>query len=327
MNPTLLLLAAASFFIVLAVTPRVASFMLKRGILGVDVHKATRPRIPEMCGVSLWIGVLPSILIASIADPTRQALYLAFALTGLMAGLVGLIDDLKPLHPVLKPVLTALSAAPILILKVYEPFPYLPFIGRSRLTIVYPILIPISLAVTSNAVNMMDVFNGVMPLTSIIAFITAFAALTLLGRGPESYLALCMAAALAAYYRYNRYPARVFSGDSGSLFVGACLGAVAILGRIEVVMVVALMPQILNAFYGLSSVGRLYERREVKARPVVVLPDGRLDVSKSRNAPLTLTRLILAEGPLSEKEVLKVMAALALLSSALAAVTYMLTPW
>jgi UDP-N-acetylglucosamine--dolichyl-phosphate N-acetylglucosaminephosphotransferase len=214
-----------------------------------------------------------------------------------------------------------------LILKVYEPFPYLPFIGRSRLTIVYPILIPISLAVTSNAVNMMDVFNGVMPLTSIIAFITAFAALTLLGRGPESYLALCMAAALAAYYRYNRYPARVFSGDSGSLFVGACLGAVAILGRIEVVMVVALMPQILNAFYGLSSVGRLYERREVKARPVVVLPDGRLDVSKSRNAPLTLTRLILAEGPLSEKEVLKVMAALALLSSALAAVTYMLTPW
>ncbi|MEM3072886.1 MAG: hypothetical protein QW172_05470 [Candidatus Bathyarchaeia archaeon] len=327
MNPTLILLAAASFPTVLAVTPRVASLMLKRGILGVDVHKASRPKIPEMCGVSLWVGVLPPILIASAVDPAHRALYAAFILTGLTAGLIGLIDDLKPLHPVLKPLLTALAAAPILILKVYEPYPYLPFIGATRLTIVYPILIPISLAVTSNAVNMMDVFNGVMPLTSLIAFGTAFAALTLLGRAPESYLALCMAAALAAYYLYNRYPAKVFSGDSGSLFVGACLGAVAVLGRIEAVMVVALMPQILNAFYGLSSVGRLYERREVKARPVEVQPDGRLDVSGKKNAPLTLTRLILAEGPLHEKEVVKVMAALAILSSALAAATYMLTPW
>lgn len=327
MNPAFLPLAAASFPIVLAVTPRIASLMLKRGIIGVDVHKADRPRIPEMCGISLWIGVFPSILVASAVDPVHRTLYLAFMSTGLTAGLVGLIDDLKPLHPILKPVLTAFAAAPILILKAYEPYPHLPFIGASRLTIVYPILIPISLAVTSNAVNMMDVLNGVMPLTSLIAFATGFAALTLLGRGPESYLALCMAAALAAYYLYNRYPARVFSGDSGSLFVGACLGAVAVIGRIEVVMMVALMPQILNAFYGLSSVGRLYERRELKDRPVEVQPDGCLDVSRRRDAPLTLTRLILAEGPLREKEVVEVMAALALLSSALAAATYMLTPW
>ncbi len=52
--------------------------------------------------------------------------------------------------------------------------------------------------------------------------------------------------------------------------------ALAILGRMEVVVVVALMPQIMNAFYGLSSVGRLYERREIRQRPTKLLDDGRL---------------------------------------------------
>lgn len=317
----------AAFLIVYFVTPRLASLMVKRGFVGVDVHKLDKPKIPEICGLALWLGVLTPITAAMIFDSSNRTMYLAFILTGLLAGLVGLADDIKPMNPVQKPVLTAFAAAPIIILQAYEPFPHLPFIGMSRLTIVYPILIFIAIAVTSNAVNMMDVFNGVMPGTSIITFALAFIALMFLGRGPESFLALSMLMALAAFYLYNRFPAKVFSGDAGSLFTGACLGAVAIIGRIEVVMVVAIMPQIMNAFYGLSSIGRLYEHRDVKVRPVEIRSDGRLDVSRSRNAPLTLTRIILAGGPLMEKEIVRVMMLLTLFSCALAAVTFFLTPW
>ncbi|MEM4246253.1 MAG: hypothetical protein QW390_03040, partial [Candidatus Bathyarchaeia archaeon] len=129
-----------------------------------------------------------------------------------------------------------------------------------------------------------------------------------------------------AFYMYNKSPARVFSGDSGSLFVGAGLGAVAILGRIEIVMIVAMMPHIMNAYYGLSSIGRLYERREVAERPTEVLPDGRLSATSYRTAPLTLTRLILAQGPLSEREVVRIITYLSALSCALAALTLLVIP-
>ena len=61
---------------------------------------------------------------------------------------------------------------------------------------------------------------------------------------------LDLLAVLLAFYYFNRYPAKVFDGDTGSLAVGAALGALAILGRIETVVVVALIPHIMNAFYG-----------------------------------------------------------------------------
>jgi UDP-N-acetylglucosamine--dolichyl-phosphate N-acetylglucosaminephosphotransferase len=102
--------------------------------------------------------------------------------------------------------------------------------------------------------------------------------------------------------------------------VGAALGAIAIIGRLEVVAVVAFMPQIMNAFYGLSTIGRLYERREVN-RPVKVLEDGRLMASADPKAPLTLARFILARGPLHEYEAAIIFITLSAISGLLALIT------
>jgi len=129
---------------------------------------------------------------------------------------------------------------------------------------------------------------------------------------------------LIAFYIYNRFPAKVFSGDVGSLTVGAAIGAIAILTRIEIIMVVALMPHIMNAFYGLSSIGRLYERREVKSRPVKLLENGKLTASLDEKAPITLSRLILIQEPLTEKEVFEIIMFLTLASSILAILTLFL---
>jgi UDP-N-acetylmuramyl pentapeptide phosphotransferase/UDP-N-acetylglucosamine-1-phosphate transferase len=107
--------------------------------------------------------------------------------------------------------------------------------------------------------------------------------------------------------------------------VGAALGSLAILGRIEVVMVVALIPYIMNAFYGLASVGRLYERREIHQRPTILLENGNLQASSEGNAPITLARLILAAGPLGEQKIVRRMIILAAVSSVLAILTFGIT--
>ena len=127
---------------------------------------------------------------------------------------------------------------------------------------------------------------------------------------------------MLAFFYFNRYPAKVFDGDTGSLAVGAALGALAIIGRIEAVVIVALIPQIMNSFYGLSSVRGLRERREIHQRPTELLSNGLLRASNQKGAPVTLARLILAAGPLGEKDVVGAMMTLTAVSSILAVFTY-----
>jgi UDP-N-acetylglucosamine--dolichyl-phosphate N-acetylglucosaminephosphotransferase len=190
------------------------------------------------------------------------------------------------------------------------------------LTIIYPILILFAIAVPANAVNMLDVFNGAMSGTLAIVSLALGLVLLLSGNLTATSLALALLGSLLAFYLFNRYPARVFGGDTGSLAVGAAVGALAVIGRIEAATVVALAPYIMNAFYGLASIGRLYERREIKSRPVRLRDDGMLEATADRNAPVTLTRLILAEGPLREPQIVHMMLLLTALSSTLAVLAY-----
>lgn len=319
-----LLTIASAFAVTYVLTPLVAKKMYVIGKTGVDIHKVAKPAIPEMCGTAIIAGTMISILLAMAMLPDRIIEFASFLLGTTIAGTIGIVDDVKPLSPKIKPALTALAALPILALGTYSPHPELPFIGPLRLTVVYPLLILFAIAIPSNAVNMMDVFNGAMPGTCSVVSVATAICLILSGRGEEAILPLALLGALLAFYRYNRYPARVFAGDAGSLFTGAALGSIAVLGRIEVATIVAMMPHIMNAFYGLFSVGRLYEHREVKSRPTALREDETLEATTAKSAPVTLTRLILAQGPLSEKRIVDTMILLTAFSSVLAILTQLL---
>lgn len=319
---------SVSFFSLRAVMQKMKSL----GIVGADIHKKDKPLIPEMGGIGVLIGLSASIITASALFPNRALDLASFLATALIAGLIGAYDDLKTLNPVIKPFLTLFASLPILILYL-QTYPYppplvLPIVGKTRLTIIYPLMIPITIAVTSNAVNMMDPFNGTMSGTcSITSFVLLISAI-LLKRNEAVLISSALLAALIALYYFNKYPARTFSGDVGTLSIGAALGALAITGQLEIIAAVAFMPQIMNAFYGLSSIGRLYERRDV-TRPVHVLDDGRVAASDDERAPITLARMILARGPLTEQEAVRLFLILSAISGVLALVTMcllMVTP-
>jgi UDP-N-acetylmuramyl pentapeptide phosphotransferase/UDP-N-acetylglucosamine-1-phosphate transferase len=304
-----------------AVMPTVIKKMKEKQIGGVDVHKKSHPFIPEMGGIAVLIGVTLSGFAAILLAPEKTGTLASFLGSVLIAGIIGAIDDLKTLNAKVKPALTLLASVPILLLHTYYSYgPAFPLIGQTRMTMVYPLLIPIAIAVTSNAVNMMDPFNGTMSGTCTITTLFLLLSAILLGYNNSILLCLCLLGPVLALYYFNRFPAKVFSGDVGSLSIGAALGAIAVIGRLEVVAIVAFAPQIMNAFYGLSTIGRLYERREV-SRPVTVLEDGRLMATKDPKAPITLARMILARGPLYEYEATHVFIALSAISGVLAVLT------
>jgi UDP-N-acetylglucosamine--dolichyl-phosphate N-acetylglucosaminephosphotransferase len=291
--------------------------------VGIDVHKIEKPKIPAMCGISIIAGLAAGLFSLELLMGYSPDIA-AFLGTVVIAGAIGVVDDLRPLSSRLKPILTALAAVPILLLGTFNAHPVFPLIGAFRLTILYPALILFAIPVTANAVNMLDVFNGSLSGTLTIISLTLAAVLALSGETTTMCLALALSASLFAFYLFNRYPARVFGGDAGSLAAGAAIGALAVIGRIELVTVVALVPYIMNAFYGLASVGRLYERREIKPRPIRVRDDGKLEATTEKLAPVTLTRLILAEGPMSEQAIVRAMQLLTILSCAMAVLAFLI---
>ncbi len=80
-------------------------------------------------------------------------------------------------------------------------------------------------------------------------------------------------------------------------------GALAIVGGIEIIAAIILLPAVINSFLFLSSMKRIVEHREIKAKPVEHTEDFNLKATTEKFAPVTLVRLILAGGPLSEKQV------------------------
>jgi len=317
---TLPLIALSGFLVTYFLIPLLMKEFVKRGITGVDAHKLSKPVIPEMGGVGIVIGILVSSLLALLLFHEYGSSILAFLLVILLTAAVGIYDDLKNLHPVVKPLLTAVACLPLLLLNVYPSVLDLPFIRRARLTLVYPLMLPFAVAVPANAVNNLGVLNGAMSGTCLIAILALLVASFIMSRPIATLLCLIMLGSLLAFHIFNRFPSKIFEGDVGSLAVGAGIGAIAVIGRMEVIGIVALLPHITHSFSLLTGL-RKASRHEAWPRPTFLRKDGKLAANEDPMAPITLVRVILAKEPMDERSIVRSMYALSFFSLLLSVVT------
>jgi phospho-N-acetylmuramoyl-pentapeptide-transferase len=127
--------------------------------------------------------------------------------------------------------------------------------------LLYPLAVA-AIVATANAVNITDGIDGLAGGLSAIAFA---AMALLLPRAPagERAVAMTLAGALVAFLVYNRHPARVFMGDTGSLAIGYALAAMAIqqgflllLPLLALVFVLETLSVIIQVAYFKASGGR-----------------------------------------------------------------------
>jgi UDP-GlcNAc:undecaprenyl-phosphate/decaprenyl-phosphate GlcNAc-1-phosphate transferase len=193
--------------------------------------------------------------------------------------------------------------------------------GSVSIPLLYIPLILIIIPVAGNTINSIDVLNGVATEAMIIAMIPLLVSIAVFANNVVFIATLPLLCGLIAFYKYHRFPSKIFPGDSGTLLIGSMYGALAIAGSSEIIGVIALLPSVMNSFLFLDSVKKIVEHRQVKSRPTILTNDFKLMASKERNAPTTLLRLILADGPLTEKEIGRKIVKLAIYSSALALVS------
>lgn len=305
---------------------------VRLGIFGIDYHKPDRPRIPEMGGLAFITGVsaasIPLLLLSPYFTETLGVLA-----TVLTTGIVGIIDDRKKLGPIIKPLLTALAGIPLVLIHPYKSILLLPLKIAFQIPLLYIIIIPGFLAVVSNSINMFDTMNGAATGSSLLTLVTLFIAILLKGLSGGVDIALAVLIfitllfPLLVVFLYNKYPAKVFVGDTGTLSIGGALLAFSIINACEVLLVIGLLPHLTNGFFNLSSVGRLFERSELNVRPITVSDNGAIAANIDSRAPITLTRFVAALGFTNEKDIIKAMMILCILSDVLVILTVITGLW
>src|SRR6266702_2587313 len=165
---TAVILAIVSFPVSLVLTRFFMQVNSRRGIVGIDVHKLSKPRIPEMCGAAIPVTLILLSSAYVLTGGGNAITMLAFSLVVGSAAIVGAVDDRLKLRGIYKPLLTLLCGLPIVALglvypnQVYNPTLQVPIFGSFHLPIIYPLSIPVAISVTSNTTNMLDPLNGTM---------------------------------------------------------------------------------------------------------------------------------------------------------------------
>jgi UDP-N-acetylglucosamine--dolichyl-phosphate N-acetylglucosaminephosphotransferase len=314
-----ILISAIAFVTVYAITPSLIKVLTKRNMVVKDYNKEVTTMVARPGGPSILAGILASELTLYAFFSSTDIL--AIIITTSLAFLVGFADDRKVLGGWFKPLALAASASPIILLGVYSPHLAFPLFGSVKIPELYLGLIVIIIPVMGNTVNSIDVLNGVASGFMTIASFALTVCLVIVHHYDTALASLPLGFVSLAFYKYHKIPSKIFPGDSGALTLGAMYGALSIIGHVEIVAAIALLPAVINSFLFLSSVKRIVEHRQIKANPVVHTDDFKLMASTDKSAPVTLVRLILANGPLTEKQVGFVIFRLALFSAALAIIT------
>ena len=314
-----IIISAIAFGTTYFLTPVLIKALTKRNLVVKDYNRVGGAVIPRPGGPSILAGILASELTLYAFFPSVEIL--AIMITTSLAFLVGLADDRKALGGWFKPLALAFSAIPIILLGAYVPHLEFPLFGYVKIPELYLALIIFMIPITGNTINSIDVLNGVASGFMMIASFALTISLFIVQNYDIALASLPLGFVSLAFYKYHKFPSRIFPGDSGALTLGAMYGTIAIVGHVEIIAATALLPAVINSFLFLSSMKRIIEHRQIKANPVVHTEDFKLMATTDKEAPITLVRLILGHGPMTEKEVGFAIFRLALFSAALAIIT------
>lgn len=308
-----------AFFVVYVTTPPLIKFLEKRNMAVKDMNKKEDVMVVRPGGPSIVLGIIVSEIVLYAFLQLNEIIALIITTTAAFA--IGYVDDRKVMGGWFKPVALAIAAAPIIALGAYDTDLAFPLFGDVQIPALYLALIVLMIPIMGNTINSIDVLNGVASGFMVIASFSLSICLFIVQNYEIAIVSLPLGFVSLAFYKYHKVPSRIFPGDSGALTLGAMYGCIAIIGGVEIIAAVAMLPAVINSFLFLSSVKKIVEHRQIKGKPVEHTEDMKLKATDDKTAPVTLVRLILAGGPLSEKQVGSAIFKLGIFSGILAIIT------
>ena len=230
-----------AFAVSFLMCPLVKSFAYKIGAIDVpkDNRRMHKKPVPRLGGLAIFLGFIVSMLLFVKVDHQLQGILLGASIIVVL----GVVDDMSPLRAYFKfcvQIFAALVAVfhGVVIQTLSNPnvFAESPYWDLGWLSI--PITVLWIVGIT-NAVNLIDGLDG---LACGVSTISAISMLVIALLVSESDVALVMAALVGAclgFMPYNKNPAKMFMGDTGSTFLGYILATISIQGLFKYYAIVS----------------------------------------------------------------------------------------
>ncbi len=288
-----------------------------------DQHKVGRPLIPTGLGVLYVIATTVYLFIIYFSDKVFTlgidtmvngvSASLTLAVCILFGGFMGLLDDFMDLKWRYKAFMPLIAALPLMYYALENPALRtsisIPFIGTIQFGEAYIfIIIPLIVMIVTNTVNQLGGLNGLETVCPTIVI------LGLIAFSPSSYL---MIGPLLFWLilTYLNLAGKIFVGNAGSFAIGITIAAFAIISDQKVNLFVSILPYIFNSSIILLSVFFVHKKAAVNF-------DGKKLCSESRKSLVTI---ITYHRPLTERQVVFIIALIMAFFTLLAALIQILT--
>ncbi|HMM20876.1 MAG TPA: MraY family glycosyltransferase [Selenomonadales bacterium] len=260
---------AVSYFI----TPHVKDFAIKAGAMDApdDRKVHTRP-IPRMGGLGIYLG----FILAVMASMHISHEILGLVLGGTVIVIVGMIDDTRQLSAKTKLMGQIIAALVLILFNIRIEWLTNPFgdmIYLNYFSIPITILWVVGL---TNTVNLIDGLDGLAAGVSTIASITILLVAWQQNFWTVAILTAALAGSALGFLQHNFNPAKIFMGDTGSMFLGYTLAAVSILGTVKSAATIALVVPIVALGLPIMDTAFAIIRRYSNGRPIFKPDKGHL---------------------------------------------------
>ena len=248
-------LLVVSFLVTVLMLPRLIKYLhyLKFGQAireeGPQSHMHKKGT-PTMGGISFIVATVLALIIAMFIDSSNIKYYFLFIYTTISFSIIGYIDDmlivvkkkndgLAPRKKLMLQILFSIIFY-VLVKFIYEDINYIYIPGleyQLNISYLYMIFVVFWQTGFSNAVNLTDGLDGLATSVTIITTST-FALLAYKENNfPIFVFCLVLVGALIGFLLFNKNPAKIFMGDTGSLALGGILAAISIILHKEIAFI------------------------------------------------------------------------------------------
>jgi len=214
-----LLAFALGAVIALYATPLMREAAVRFGIVDRPDGKLKKQDapVPYLGGIAIYLSFLLALTATLRFDSVEV---LGLLLAGAIVVILGLIDDFGVLTPGIKLAGQVVAVLTLMNASIYIKLGFLPSWAAIGLSFLW------LLAVT-NAFNIIDVMDGLAAGVAAVSAFMLFLVAATNGRTTPAVLLAALCGALVGFLRFNFAPARIYMGDTGSMFIGLMLGALA----------------------------------------------------------------------------------------------------
>ena len=297
-----------SFSVTRLFMPKIIQKLEEADIVGKDIHKSWKPVVAEMGGFGIIFGFVIGMFSGIYMHDILAFTLVIVLVVILLVGMIGVLDDLLALSSRSKFFLLFIAGLPLM------------WAAPPNVGIVYLISMPIALSIGSNLTNMLAGLNGIESGLGVISMTSLTIACIILSKYDVTIISMSMLGALLAFLYFNRYPAKIFPGDTGTLIIGAAIVCIAFLGRVKLIALIVLMPNIIDAALKFYSAGVMNRSQQ---KPTQLNEDGKL--VRPDAGFKSLIRLILRR-PIAEKDAVKIIWGIGIVFGILGIVVALIMP-